>query len=525
MRKSGSIAMRCKKNNRSQSDKSPALQAGREDITRRCFLKQMAFISAALACPFPALADPYAPQTAKPSKIAPVRIRGRVMSGTRGIHGVAITDGLSVVATDKDGRFEMTSSSLQAFVHISVPSGYAIPKNDTGTARFYRPIRPSSSGEMEARFDLSPLPESDRRHAFLTLCDPQTQNAYEMNLFHTETVPDILNTLKLVGDRPVFGISCGDIMFDDLTLYPDYERGVSSAGVPFFQVVGNHDLDFGVSDDVSTWTFCSRFGPSYYSFNRGAAHYVVLDNVFWHGQGYIGYLTDSQLAWLARDLALVEPGRPVVVFHHIPGLTSRHLREGEARPSISNTTTNREQLYRLLEPYRAHIISGHTHENEHIFEGGVHEWVQGTVCGAWWSGPICWDGAPNGYGLIEVEGEEVRWRYRATGKDMNHQMRVYPAGSDPGAPDEVVVNIWNWDPEWSVVWYENGVRRGRLSRRVGIDPLSERLHRGPELPERRPWVDPVPTGHLFYAPIDPKATDVKIEATDRFGRVFVEIMG
>jgi len=37
------------------------------------------------------------------------------------------------------------------------------------------------------------------------------------------------------------------------------------------------------------------------------------------------------------------------------------------------------------------------------------------VCGAWWSGDVCWDGAPNGYGVYDVRGEEVRWRYKGTG--------------------------------------------------------------------------------------------------------------
>ncbi len=58
----------------------------------------------------------------------------------------------------------------------------------------------------------------------------------------------------------------------------------------------------------------------------------------------------------------------------------------------------------MLEPFNAHLISGHTHENEHVFEGGIHEHIHGAVCGAWWSGPICYDGTPNGYGVYEIKG-------------------------------------------------------------------------------------------------------------------------
>lgn len=39
-----------------------------------------------------------------------------------------------------------------------------------------------------------------------------------------------------------------------------------------------------------------------------------------------------------------------------------------------------------------------------------------------------------------------------------------------------------------------------------------------DVPPRRAWVDPYPTGHLFYAPVAPEKTEVRVEATDRFGR-------
>jgi hypothetical protein len=69
------------------------------------------------------------------------------------------------------------------------------------------------------------------------------------------------------------------------------------------------------------------------------------------------------------------------------------------------------------------------------------------------------------------------------------------------------------------VWYEDGERRGALERRVARDPLSVELHEGPELPPRRKWVEPYPTGHLFYARVSREARRITIEATDRFGRV------
>lgn len=455
----------------------------------------------------------------------PVRVRGRVRSRGRGLAGVAISDGWDVVTTDAEGDFQLISTADRDFIRMTVPAGYRIPRNPVGTARFYEPLSSDSNGEMTVAFDLTPLEDSDENHALFLLADIQTENAQEMAWFHQRTVPDVQETLRTLGNPQAVGMADGDIMFDHLELYPEFERAVSTMGIPFFQVVGNHDLDQEAgTDGASTRTFCGQFGPRYYSFDRGAVHYVVLDDVFWHGAGYLGYLGSDQLRWLENDLRLVETGRPVIVACHIPVLGGRHTRTGARHPAPGISVANRRLLYRLLEPYQAHILTGHTHENEHVFEGGTHEHVNGTVCGAWWSGAICGDGTPGGYSVYEIRGEEVTWRYKSTGHDFRHQIRLYPRGADPQAPDEIVANVWDWDPEWTVVWFEDGERRGEMARRVGTDPLSEELHRGDDLPPRRTWVEPYPVGHLFYAPASRGARMIRVEATDRFGRTYSAVI-
>lgn len=488
-------------------------------MKRRHFLRQAMALPAMTLLADWVLADPYRPLPSLTSSGAPVRIRGMVQSGGKGIPRVAVTDGLSVVTTDVKGMYTLVTTSDRSYVYLSVPSGYQIPTHATGTAKFFQFIRPDAKGEMMANFSLTPLAASDEAHRFLALGDVQTQNKYETGRFLNETVPDMQATLRK--EPAAFGISVGDIMFDDLSLYPDYEAGVQQTGIPFYQVVGNHDLNFdGFTDESSTRTFQQHFGPTYYSFNRGAVHYIVLENVMWFKGGYLGYITNEQLAWLAQDLALIEKGRTVVLFWHIPGITTQHTRFKESKPNIGVSVNNREAVYQLLRPYQAHIISGHTHEHEHIFEGGVHEHILATVCGAWWSGDICTDGAPNGYAVFEAKGESLSWRYKATGQAENFQMHVHPVGSDPAAPDELVVNVWDWDPKWQVVWYEDGIRKGEMARRTGVDPMAEAQMRGDQKPARRPWAEPLPTNHLFYAPVSRSAKTVVIEATDRFGRTY-----
>lgn len=489
--------------------------------SRRTFVKAgVAGLPGALLAPDRILADSYAGDLIRPSG-SPVRVRGAVRAGGRGLGRAAISDGLRVVETAADGTFEIITSAERQFVWLSVPSGYRIPTSTSGTARFYQ--RLDATAEQSALFELEPDPVSHEDHTLLLLGDIQTQDQQEMEWFLTQSVPDLRDTVRSLGREHIFGISCGDIMYDDLSLYPAYESGVEQLGVPFFQVVGNHDLDrHGVTDEASTETFCRRFGPRNYSFDRGAVHYVVLDDVFWYGTGYIGYLDATVLAWLEQDLARVERGSPVIVATHIPVLGSHYARRGEESPRVGSAITNRDALYRLLEPFQAHVLTGHLHESEHLFASGVHEHVTGAICGAWWSGPICWDGAPNGYCVYQIRGEEVTWRYKATGRNDGHQMRIYPPGSDPASPRDLLANVWDWDPEWRVRWYANGQPRGPMERRRGLDPLSAELHSGPELPPRRPWVDPVPTDHLFRAALAGDEDDVTIEATDRFGRTYTE---
>jgi len=490
-------------------------------LSRRIFLKRFGTASLGLIAVEKLLADPYAfALPTLPIRTSPIRIKGTVRSSGKGIRGVPVSDGVTVVSTKADGTFELVSGGNQAFVFLSLPSGYEIPMNPTGTALFYNPIA-QDGDTMNVQWDLIKLKASDEEHGFLLLADPQTLDTDDMQRFHSETVPDIQSVLKSIETKSLFAVGCGDIMYDKLQLFPEYEAGVKKMGIPSFQVLGNHDVEtLAQTDEAAAATFMRYFGPSYYSFNRGEIHYVVLDDVFWHGGGYIGYIEQTQLDWLKADLALIEKGKTVVVFTHIPSYNEQHLRMGEKTPSKSEVVVNREILYRLLEPYRSHIIVGHMHESEHLVDHGIRIHVGGAVCGAWWTGDICFDGTPNGYPVYEVKGNELRWRYKSTGESFEHQMRLYQRGSDPKRPDEIIVNVWDANEDWKIVWYEDGERKGAMMKGRGMDPLSVKLHSGDQLPVKHKWVDPVNTDHLFYAKVSPNAKEVIVEAVDKWGRVY-----
>jgi hypothetical protein len=181
-------------------------------------------------------------------------------------------------------------------------------------------------------------------------------------------------------------------------------------------------------------------------------------------------------------------------------------------------------LYEMLKNYKVHIMSGHTHFNENWEIGNIMEHNHGTVCGAWWSGPICGDGTPNGYGVYEVDGENIKWYYKSVGFDKTHQMVLHTKGKLGKHADAVVANVWNWDAKWKVEWMEDGMAKGAMKQIVDYDPLAVELYKGPDMPVTRKWVEPNLTEHLFAAIPSAGAKKITVKATDRFGNEYVKEM-
>lgn len=132
---------------------------------------------------------------------------------------------------------------------------------------------------------------------------------------------DCKQLLSSYATTDVFGIDCGDIVGDHQELYPDYLKRADQLDIPIYRVVGNHDMNYdGRTHETSYKTFEDTFGPSYYSFNKGNAHYIVVDNNFFIGRDYfyMGYLDEKTFAWLDQDLSYVPKGSLVFFIMHIP---------------------------------------------------------------------------------------------------------------------------------------------------------------------------------------------------------------
>ena len=432
-------------------------------------------------------------------------ISGRVLANKKGIANVVISDGYSVVTTDEKGRYKIEPHEKATNLFLSTPAGYEF-KTDYQVARQHEKLGSRNNYD----FNLTPLKKQDHEHHFLIWADPQVKNKGDVKQMMETSVPDVQELVKSLGKGAlVHGICVGDIVWDNHALFENYNEAVAEMGIPFFQALGNHDMDYRKGgDDTSDVTFKEIYGPTYYSFNRGKAHYVVLDDVRYLGvdRNYDGYISDEQLSWLAKDLKYVSKDALLILNMHIP---------------VHNGVKNKEELYRVLEGFtNVHIMSGHTHYNVNVNKNGVYEHNHGTVCGAWWTGPMCGDGTPRGYGFYKVNGNELSWYYKGTGLPKETQMNVYVEKLTNQM--RIIANVWNYDPDWKVEYFLDDKAMGALLNQKGYDPMAVKLYKGNQLPLGRTFAEPKKTDHLFMAHFDPSVKKVRVEATDRFGRKFTE---
>ena len=430
-------------------------------------------------------------------------ITGKVSAAGQPLSDVLISDGFSVVKTDNNGSYSLGTNAKAEFVFISIPSGYIFPEENK-VARFYHPLKDGRSFD----FDLKPLKKDDNEHSFIIWADPQVKDDNDVKQMLSQSVPDVQQLVRDLGEGElIHGIGVGDLVWDNHALIPSYKEAVAEMGIPFFQALGNHDMDYRLGgDETSDRTFKKHYGPTYYSFNRGKAHYVILDDVRYLGteRDYDGFITQQQLDWLAEDLKHVSSDKLVILCMHIP---------------VDTGVKNNQDLYALLAPFsNAHIMSGHTHFNRNTITHNVYEHNHGTVCGSWWTGPICQDGTPRGYGVYRVEGNTLKWYYKSIGRSRSEQMKLY--ADEVTNQKRVTANVWNWDPEWKIEYWADNKYMGRMENQEGFDPLSVKLYLGDKLPVTRTFVEPAKSDHIFVALVGSEIKKVKVIATDRFGEKY-----
>jgi hypothetical protein len=467
-------------------------------MKRRKFIASLGWLTAGwVAAPFSPV-KAFVPETKK--------VKGSVLEKGKGLKDVIVSDGYSVVATNASGKYEMELHPNAVAIFISTPAGYAFA-HEKNLSRHYRLVKDVNL-RKPINFVLEPLATDDTDHRFIIWADPQVKNEKDVNRMMAESVPDVQKFVQAANGALLHGITVGDIVWDNHDLFASYNSAVEKMGIPFFQCIGNHDMDYNKGgDEVSDDTFQQFYGPTWYSFNRGKVHYVVLDDVRYLGKDreYDGYISAEQLSWLQKDLEFVPKEHLVIVCLHIP---------------VHNEVKNNADLYAVLKDRKVHIMSGHTHYHRNVIKDNIFEHNHGTVCGAWWTGPICGDGTPSGYGVYTVKGTELSWHYQSTGKEADHQLSIHVQDHD-AENKKMHVNIWNYDPAWTVECWIDGQKHNTLQQVKGFDPVAVALYQGPELPKPRGFAEPKKTDHLFDGVIPASAKNIKVIATDRFGKKYV----
>lgn len=429
----------------------------------------------------------------------------------RGVEGVLVSDGLHVTETDRRGRYRLplptaADEARGISYFVTEPRGYDVPVDQYNVPQFYYVHKPGGSplgvtgqpfrfgglaptGALPTRINF-PMVREDRCRGrrgrrncdkFKVVVSGDTQPYSNAEIGYVRDT--IARELAAEDDIEAVLIE-GDVMGDDLSLYPRFKRIMSAAGALQYYVAGNHDLDFdATTDDHSFDTFRREWGPEYYSFDIGQVHFITLDDVKYpcldednrdglhggcedniaNGATYNGVVTQRQIDWIRNDLAHVPTEKLVVVSKHIP--IHSFIDQNLARQMVDNVV----DLYEALGCRRAEdgtfppedcerrllALSGHTHTNEQIrpgetFEGwnttlsdgGIWEssgpapfpqLVAGAASGAWWSGdfndtgvPESFQrlGAPRGYFILEFDGNQYSDVFKATDRAEDRQMSL-----------------------------------------------------------------------------------------------------
>jgi hypothetical protein len=226
------------------------------------------------------------------------------------------------------------------------------------------------------------------------------------------------------------GLTLGDIVNDDLSLYPAMNAVTGTLGTPWLHVAGNHDVDPDATrDEDALLTFRNTYGPDTFAWEEKQADFVLLDDVITRpGQkpAYVGGLREDQFAFLEHYLPTHDPQRLLVIGVHIPLFPDG----GETfRPA------DRARLFALLKDVpNVLLLSAHGHVQRHVLHDAatgwrgatpLHEYNLGAACGAYWSGAKNDDGIPD---ATMADGTPNGWARLHVGGDGRYALKWEPAG-------------------------------------------------------------------------------------------------
>ncbi len=497
-----------------------------------------------------------------------------------GVADVMVSNGQDVVKTGADGSWSLPVADGDS-VFVIKPAGWSLPVDPaTNLPHFAYIHAPQGSPDLGFRFaGLAPtgnLPASidfplrraqePARFEAVLFTDPQPESLHEVGYVRDDVVAGV------DAGRAAFGITHGDIMFDDLSYYPRYNRIVGTIGLPWFNCRGNHDMNLEAPDNThAAETFKRVFGARWLAFQHAAVTFILLDNVDYLGADpakpnlygkYRGYFGQRQLAFVRNVLANVPRDSLVVISFHIP------LKTLAATDAANNTVDAKDFLAAIGTHPRTVSFCGHTHTNEHWYftsadgyaAGTHHHHILAAVSGSWWSGPfdargvpmaLQTDGSPNGFHILSVDGADYTTTLMPAHDPARGQLRLMldsqlhgpnkevirdyhtgalltgPIGNDQVASTRLVVNLFDGGPRSTVEAAFGGRAYQGLSKVERLDPFVVEVY-DRNADSKKPWVEAGKSTHIWQMglPADlPAGTHkVAVRAKDEYGRVHTASM-
>lgn len=506
-------------------------------------------------------------------------VYGIVSSAGVGVENVVVSDGAEVTVTNEKGIYQLKSAKKWGYVFISVPSGYEVPSVGV-LPQFHRALKNSADVVERADFKLEKVDGQDSYKIFM-LGDMHLANRTgDLGQF-AQFTSDLTDYMTRHKGEKMYALTLGDMTWDlywysNSYYFPQYLNTINSQikNLQIFHTMGNHDNDFQTRSDYDAAVkYVDQICPTYYSFNIGKVHYVVMDDIDCssydgtESRNYVKSLSAEQLDWLAKDLSHVAKTTPVVVAMH-----AQVFYPTTSGFKIDHDPVNTQRLFDILDGYTVRFVTGHTHKlfnvtpDAPIVDGhNFREYNSGSVCASWWwSGNLTpgihigTDGTPGGYGIWDVTGTDFQCLYKSTGWPEEYQFRSYDLNnvhfsmadvplmpSDISASvknaymqyvnaypqnndNEVLINIWNWNSDWTLSVVDENRKTLPYTEVWAYDPLhiaalSVKRFNNAKLTQTPSFITDKFT-HFFKVKADDADTDLVITVKDEFGNEWTENM-
>jgi hypothetical protein len=305
-----------------------------------------------------------------------------------------------------------------------------------------------------------------------------------------------------------------------------------------YTAIGNHEHDmkakdiFDDDDTEAELEYMRVFGPTYYSFNIGGVHYVVLDNVKYcnhksegKDRNYEVRFTQDQIDWVKLDAALMPKDTKHVVFAwHCPSY--RRYLGGKSKHNADA----------IVSSYASHnlpmtILTGHNHQSEVVkvaAYANTMEYIHPSVSGSWWYYPLCNDGSPATFTRYDFQNGALTARESVNFTNRSEQKyRLYNKGVFNKAGEQVIrLNIWDWHADWQFELYENGVKvdKPQLHNIRAKDPLYDEMREATGNGIKSfGFLRTATTYHIFEYKPQRNDAEIRIVAINEFGKEYFSI--